>query len=314
MRKIFSFLFLVTVLACTSSDKVEKQQHVAICSMGSGCQFSELLMDAEEVDRILGKTNFWTNAPDGATLILENCQVSMEEDRSLQDIHEQFGGKGDAEVGAPEDLARHFSMLGCFNCPNETKKLNFSAKGEDFNGSAYFYINFKAGEVYMPNAAFQQLYEGTEGISQMVVDQFMRNNKLEQYIISEGKKWLHDLPISTNVSAISSDGASEERFKNTFKKTGKKRAFGSSGLQEEEYTGLDDEGMKMSIWLVPSRDVCLPQGKFDAVGFFSLGYVQISNLTYLITEISGEGYEARVTSSEDGSYSFDPTGYQRIGT
>ena len=102
---------------------------------------------------------------------------------------------------------------------NETKKISFYARGNGQSGNGYFFLNLKAGEAYMPNAAFQQFMSGQEGSNAVTVDQFIRNNEMETYTIAEGQKYRTKMALGTTVSVIQNDAINEKRFKNDFKKT-----------------------------------------------------------------------------------------------
>lgn len=308
--KIFFYLpsfFLAT--ACTGTAQEKKAlQHVAFCTEKKGCQVAAITMPAAEVDKLLGKSNFWTTAAPDATLILQNCESAKDEKRSLAEIHRAFGGSGTPGTASSADLSKYLREKGCLACPNATKKISFFASDGENSGNGYFFLNLKAGEAFMPNAAFQQFYGSEAG--EVVVDQFIRNNKIEQYMIAEGKKYRHAMAIGTNMAVIKDDARNEKRFKTDFKKTGKTRRHLSTALQETEYVGKDDEGKIIYFWIVPSPDVCLLPGKFDAFGFYNLGYMSVDGITYLVTEISGAGFEMKLTGISDGSYQFNPAGYQ----
>lgn len=299
----------ILFFSCTQAQEKKEKQHLAVCTQGKGCEFSEIIIPASEVDRLLGKSNFWTTASSNATLILDNCDSKKDEKRTLKEINLSHGGSGEI-VLKKIDLEKYLREKGCFACPNETKKFSFyiHASGEDvMSGNSYFYLNLKAGEAYMPNEAFQQLY-GSE-MGGMVVDQFLRNGKMEQFMVAEGKKYRHSMPIGTNISVIKDDALNEKRFKEEFKKGSTRKHLNTNSV-ETEYIGKDDEGRMIHFWIVPVQNVCLPKGKFDAFGFYNLGYISVDGITYLVTEISGSGFQMKLTGISDGSYNFNPVGYQ----
>lgn len=311
MKNIFFLLLFVQFFSsCTNAQEKKTKQTLAVCTDGKGCKFSEITIAASEVDKLLGKNNFWTAATSNATLILEKCESKKDEKQTLEDIDRSYGGSGKAIDLKKIDLEKYLKEKGCFACPNETKKISFYASGDGQSGNGYFFLNLKAGEAYMPNAAFQQFMSGKEGSNEVTVDQFIRNNEMETYTIAEGQKYRTKMALGTTVSVVQSDAINEKRFKDDFKKTGKTRKHLNTANTETEYTGKDDEGRTISFWIAPSPDVCLPPGKFDAYGFYNLGYISVDGMIYLVTEISSAGFQIKVTGISDGSYNFNPAGYK----
>ena len=102
----------------------------------------------------------------------------------------------------------------------------------------------------------------------------------------------------------------EKRFKTDFKTGNTRKHLNNTAT---EYTGKDGSGNTMSLWIMPVADVCLPAGKFDAFGFYNLGYISVDGITYLVTEMSGSGFQITMTGISDGSYNFNPTGYKNLG-
>jgi len=224
MKNIFYlFLFVQFFSSCTNAQDKKEKQTFAICTDGKGCEFSEITLLASQVDKLLGKSNFWTTATANATLILDQCESKKDEKRTLEEIDRSYGGSGKAVMLKKLDLEKYLKEKGCFACPNETKKISFSASGNGQSGNGYFFLNLKAGEAYMPNAAFQQFMSGQEGSNAVTVDQFIRNNEMETYTIAEGQKYRTKMALETTVSVVQSDAINEKRFKGDFKKTGKTR-------------------------------------------------------------------------------------------
>lgn len=310
MKSIIYLFLFIQLASCTNAQDRTGKQHLAVCMEGKGCAFSEITITASEVDKLLGKSNFWIAAASNATLILDKCESKKDEKQTLEDIDRSYGGSGKAVVLKKIDLEKYLKEKGCFACPNETKKISFYASGDGQSGNGYFFLNLRAGEAYMPNAAFQQFMSGQEGSNAVTVDQFIRNNEMETYTIAEGQKYRTKMALGTTVSVVQSDAINEKRFKNDFKKTGKTRKHLNTANTETEYTGKDDEGRTISFWMVPSPDVCLPPGKFDAYGFYNLGYISVDGITYLVTEISGAGFQIKLTDISGGSYNFNPAGYK----
>lgn len=309
--KISYILYLLLLIAsCTNAQDKKAKQHIAVCEQGKGCEIVEIKITSEAIDKILSKPGFWMNAADSATLVIENCNFKIEEKLSLTQIHQFYGGKGDPKKISSFDIQKYQNEKNCLsNCANTIKKIVFhiNTSGEDVvSGNGYFYLNLKAGEAFMPNEAFQQLY-GSEAKG-IILDQFLRNGAMDSYSIAEGQKYHTKMPIGTNISAIKNDVLNEQRFKTDFKETGNTKKY--LNTTSTEYTGKDDDGKTMSFWITPVNDVCLPKGKFDAFGFYNLGYISVDGVTYLVSEISGSGFEIKITSISDGSYNFNPTGYK----
>ncbi len=293
---------------------VRAQQTVAICKEKYGCDIAQVNLPRPEIDKLLGKTNFLTAAGKGAILLLNSCNATIEEKRTTLDLHKAFGGKTSPKILSSFDLKRYLVEKACVsNCPNTTKRISFKLTSPEHSGSGYFFANLKNGEAYMPDAAFQQFYAGTEGFAGMKVDAFFRNFQYITYFVDpEGKKFKSDMPIGTSMAGIGNDLKNESRFKNDFKVTGKKRQHLNTKDFEYEYVGKDDEGAALTFWLGPAYNVCLPPGKFDAFGFWNLGYISVDGKTHLVAEISGPGFKVTVTNVSEGNYSFNPAGYQSI--
>ncbi|MFC2185761.1 hypothetical protein ACFCT7_00495 [Fulvivirgaceae bacterium LMO-SS25] len=310
---VLLFTLLIHLTACSQTPK--GKQHIAVCEEGKGCRVIELKAVPGEIDKLLNRTGFWINASDTATLVIENCIQKIEKKLSLNEIHQSYQGKGEPKKLSSFDLQEYLKEKGCLsNCANAAKKISFhiNITGEDaVSGNGYFFLNVKAGEAYMPNESVQQFY-GSE-MDGIVLNQFLRNGAMESYTIAEGQKFLTKMPIGTNMSIIKNDAFNEQHFKTDFKETRNTRKHLNTNNIEIEYTGKDDEGKTMSFWITPAMDVCLPKGKFDAFGFYNLGYISIDGITYLVTEISGSRYQIKLTAISDGSYNFNPAGYKSIG-
>ncbi len=311
MKKVLVALALFLVLACTSDEEVEKVQYLAICEYGRGCTFSELLVDQRDVDVLLGKDHFWSKAGPEAILILEGCRAEVDEERTMEEIHREYGGSGGPEKVNPVDIGQYYSGLGCLACDTEVKKLSFRVESADINGDGYFFLNIKDRESYMPNASYQQFYKDVGGLENIVVDQRIKNNLLEQYIVGEdGGKYLYVLPLNHEYLTPVDPDFKEVEFKDAFKKTGQKRR--DMGIVEEEYLGQDVDGSELRFWLGIMPNICLDENQFSFVGMYGVGFVKIEGFTYLITEMSIPGYKLKVTEIVDGSYSFNPVGYQKL--
>lgn len=305
MKRIF-FLILISI----SNLILNAQQKVLVCEKEKGCGISEISNSRIDIDRILQKNNFMSAAGKTAILVLENCESIVKEDLNSNQIHQSYSGEGEPKNIENFDLENYFKLKGCKSCPNSTKKLFFHINSPEHNGSGYSFINFKLREAYMPNEAFQQFMAGQEGANSIVVDQFIRDYELVTYTIAEGQKFVYKTSIGLSMFSNESDELNEQRFKNEFKKTGKTKPHFVSGFEQVEYAGKDDEGKQLVFWLAPAIDVCLPIGKFNIVSFYNIGYISVDGITYLITEISNPDFNIKVTNVEEGSYNFNPTGYQ----
>ncbi len=315
MKSILYLLLFIQLTSCTNAQDRTGKQHLAVCTDGKGCEFSEITIAASEVDKLLGKNNFWTAATPDATLILDKCESKKDEKQTLEEIDRRYGGSGKAIVLKKIVLEKYLKEKGCFACPNNTKKISFSGSGvgesgERYAGNGFFYLNIQADEAYMPNEAFKQMgWMNGEGSNAVTVDQFIRKNVVETYTVAEGKKFRQVMDLGSQ-PGLQQEELNEQHFKKDFKKTGKTRK--DNGNDDVEYVGKDNEGRTINIWLTPSKDVCLPLGRFDAVGFYNLGYLAMDGITYLITEMSGPDFHLKLTSVTDATYQFNSAGYQTM--
>lgn len=305
---ILIFSILVNLTACAQEQK--SKVTIALCEKGSGCK--EIISTKSEIAALLRRPDLVTTANEKSILVIEKCDFKKETKLSLAQLHQSYGGKGEPQKIKDFDLTKYLQEKGCLsNCANTTKKLSFhiNTSGEDaHSGNGYFYLNLKAGEAFMPNEAFQQFY-GSEA-KEMILDQFIRNGAMESFTIAEGQKYRAKMPIGTNISVVNNDALNEQRFKTDFRKTGNTRKHLNTNETETEYAGKDDDGKPISFWITPINNVCLPKGKFDAFGFYNLGYISVDGTTYLVTEISGSGFEIKLTGISEGSYNFNPAGYK----
>lgn len=306
-------IILMLLLSLTSYAQEQKDGLIiALCEKGNGCKEIITQSNEKEIAQLLNRPDLGMTSNKKSVLVIEKCDFKKENKLTLAQIHSSYGGIGEPQKIKDFDLARYVRQNGCLsNCPNTTKKISFyiKASGEEaVSGNGYFFLNLKAGEAFMPNEAFQQFY-GSEAKG-MVLDQFIRNGAIESYTIAEGQKYRTKMPIGTNISVIKNDALNEQRFKKDFRKTTNTRKHLNTNATETEYTGKDDEGKTIKFWITPVANVCLSKGKFDAFGFYNLGYISVDGITYLVTEISGSGFQIKITGISDGSYSFNPAGYK----
>lgn len=314
MKIILVLLLFIQMGSCTYAQDKTETKYLAICQQDKGCEFSEISMPASQVDKLLGKDNFLTSATSNATLILNKCESIIDEKQTLEAIDQMYGGSGNKVALKKIELENYLKENGClvFSCANETKKISFQIETEGLSGNGYFFLNIKAGEAYMPNDAFQELFKN-QNIGPLIIDQLIRNGKMENYVIAEGQKYRVSQPIGINMNkVVENDAINAKQFQNDFKKTGRTRKHLNTSILETEYTGKDDEGRILNIWMIATNDVCLDSGKFDAHGFYNLGYISVDGVTYLITEMNGEGIQIKLTNKADGNYNFNTAGYQTV--
>ena len=306
----------LTILFLSLVISVNAQQTIAICKEKYGCDIAKVNISRTEIDKILAKPNFLTAASKNSLLVLNNCSSTIDGKRTIQQLHIAFGGKGVPKAINQFDLKQYIIDKGCISkCLNSTKKISFKISSSEFSGSSYSFINLKKGEAFMPNAAFQQLYNGQGELANMVVDSYFRNYKYITYVINpEVGKVKMDVNIGLSIGGFKNDKLNLAKWKRDFKLTGNKRKHLNTNDLQFEYVGIGDEGEKITFWLVESKDACLPQGKFDAMGFWGLGYISFDGRTYLVTELAGSDFKVTITNIIDGSYNFNPVGYKSMGS
>lgn len=312
-------LILILSLLISLISRAQEQKSsltIALCEKGKGCTEIIVQSNLKEIAQLLNRPDLAGASTGKSILVMEKCDFKKENKLTLAQIHQSYGGKGEPEKINNFDLAKYVKENGCMlTCANATKKIAFhiNTTGEDaVSGNGYFFLNLKAGEAYMPNESVQQFY-GSE-MKGVVLDQLLRRGKIDSYMITEeGEKIYGNIPIGIDMAVIKNDAMNEQRFKTDFKKTGNTRKHLKSTATETEYTGKDGGGKTMSLWIMPVTDVCLPKGKFDAFGFYNLGYISVDRITYLVTEISGSGFQITITGIIDGTYNFNPTGYKNLG-
>lgn len=297
-------------LGCTAASDKQPSQTVAICKAEAGCTFYKVQLTRTEIDRLLNRVNFFAPEPADAILVLNQCEPLIEKGATPASVHAKYGGSGDAAFGKGFDLKEYLNRNGCFAFPNKTKRIDFKAVADGESYQGYAYLNIRKGEAFMPDKSFQAMYPAAEGA--VKVDAFLQHKVMKQYIVDpEGKKWVMDMPTGLTFGKASSPEEAEklERFNEQFKKTGKRAPFLQSGFYAEEYTGTDDEGNAISIWLVTATDVMLPPEEHVVAGFYNLGYLQLNGITYLMCKLAGNGFSIEITGIRDEEYSFNPAGY-----
>jgi hypothetical protein len=302
---------LVSITACSQTPK--SNFTIALCEKDKGCNEMLTKLSKNEVAQILKRPDLFPTTEEKSILVIEKCDFKNKNNITIAQLHTAYGGKGEPGKISGFDLEKYLKEKVCLKCPNPTKKLSVTISTPEFSGSGYFFISWDKQEAYMPNAAYQQLYKNMEGASDMTIDAFFKNYQYVSYVSHpESGKWKTNMPIGTSVMSFGNDKENEARFKKEFKATGKKRPHLNTLDFQYEYQGKDDEGKVLVFWLGPSYDVCLPPGKFDALGFFNLGYIAVDGITYSVMEISGPGIKMKTTAIENGSYNFSPVGYKSV--
>lgn len=299
--------FVVVPFLNAQNDRI-----VLVCEQGKGCEQTTLGISDEEADVVLSKTNWLTQAPKNAILVLNLCFHYLEEKKNINQIHAEFGGSNTPQPIANFTLSHYKEIKNC-GCPNSTKRIEFSINAKDFNGSAYYFHNFQKQEAFMPNDAYQKLFANSPDKMNAIVNSIFKNDQFINYIDHpEVGKIQMSMPIGVNVFNAKGRKMNLEYFESNFEKQKETRKSIFSLLPEISYKGIDMEGNMMTIWLAPVADVCLSSDIFDSTGAFALGYLNIHQSTYLITEISASDLEIKATKLSEGSYNFNPTGYQTL--
>lgn len=310
--------FLLTFLAFTCSNK-DKEQTIAICENGNGCEFTTTSLSYKEINKLL-LSIVVSEESNASILVLDKCDFKIENTLSEEELDYNYGGTGKIQTIKNFDLKKYLIDNNCVKDTHQTPKdcetsstVKIYFEGyttEDGNVSSYYFINFKQLESFMPNDAWQKMMAGKmEGSEQGVVDQFFRKNQMDTYMIMEGKKTHTIMPIG-----YGNDGGSEyftsQQFEKDFKKTGKTKTHFDGKNEQVEYSGKDGDGNNISIWLTPANEICLPKGETYIWGFFNMGYITLDHTVYLVAEITGTNYQLKITQVKEGSYQFNPQGYE----
>lgn len=303
---IFLLISLLALAPLSCNAQSESSTFIAVCEMNKGCVFASIDGHESEISSLLQQHNFSNGMDPNKIVVLEKCQTKVMDFFSRAFIDSLYGGKGKDTQIVMYDFKKHLIEHHCIQCPNVTKKINFSFidKIENVSGSTFQYINIQANESYMPNAACQMMTPEAESAT---VDVLIRNNNIEQYIIVEGKKMKSILPYSGIYPG--NDKRAHDEFKKEFKPTGRTRASTFNTHQEIEYKGKASDNKVYTVWLLPVDDVCIESNRFSCVGMYTLGYIRIEHQTYLTTEWEGADFNLKVTQVSNGNYSFSPVGY-----
>lgn len=303
--KFLTFFLSILIFSCTKKESnIDEGQFLAICEQGNGCEFSELKVPSIDIDRLLKIKDFWVKSSSNATLILENCKPSINETETLDEIDLIYGGNGNVRIIDVIDLEKYLADNECFSCPNKTKKFSFKLIDKSGKSrTSYFYLNIKQNEAFMPQKALQKL---NDRVQNLTIDLFIRNGKLDQFTINPKGKIHSTIPLSKQISI---SGIELINFKEKFNKTSETRVNELIKTPDTQYVGNID-GEQIIIWMTPSEDTCLLPGKFNELGFYSLGYIAMDGITYLITEVQTENFHVQLTDIENSNYSFDNSAYK----
>ncbi len=308
--KNFIIYMLLAFISLKGFTQQKQQQTITICTENNGCELAKVNLSKSQIDNVLVKPNFMTKEKEIVVLNLIECMSIIEKKTAPQAIHEAHGGKGIIKERKNFDLKKYLLEKGCFaNCPNTTKRISFQGNADDFRGSGYYFHNIQAEESFLPNDSWQQLYQGD--MNEIQMNTFIKKNEHISYTIAEGNKWKIKMPYGTIFNDLN-EASFSSKFHGNFKKTGNKKQFLNTSDFQYEYLGKDADGKKMTLWLGPPGSVCYPKGKAIATGFYNLGYIVVDGITYLITEISGSNFNVKVTGIEEGTYSFNTSGYKEI--
>ena len=117
-----------------------------------------------------------------------------------------------------------------------------------------------------------------------------------------------------NENLLASTQKISKDFFTNFKKTGaKKRWYGN--VDSEEYHGIDQEGLRSSIWLsCPGAITVDKKVTYALTGFSGLGYVvNPQGETFLVTAIEGKDAKIRLLNIEDQNAIFSGKNYKPLG-
>lgn len=326
-------LFLLFMLV---SKMIAQTQTITICSENNGCEFAKVNLSKSQIDHILEKPNFLATEKGEVILNLVDCVSSIQKGQTPQAIHEAFNGKGLIKERKNFDLKKYLFDKGCrVECkqpaaPNAgqdalitiglngnftfNQKLTFSITSSEGNVASYFYMNTKSGYSMMDNPAMQKMtnepYDGE------ICQIFTSNADIYQYIKSSEGNFAMKVGSKNDASSRSSDiGFEVKKFFKEFKKTGNKRNVGTL-FESEEYSGKDDEGTPMSVWLACANNVLLDTKITTAItGFWGLGYISSpSATTYLITGFESKEVKINLTRLENQNISFSGKTYTPVGS
>ena len=331
MKKAITLVFLTFLSAIGYT----QQQTITICSEKNGCEFAKVNLTKHQIDNILEKSNFLAKEKGEVILNLVGCVSSIQKNKTPQDIHQAFNGKGTIKEIKDFDLRKYLFEKGCrIECkqpsvPNAgqdvlktielsgdftfNQKITFSVTSSEGNLESYFYLNTKNGYSMMDNAAMQKMV--TESYDGEMTQIFTSNADFYQYMKTPEGNYSMKLGSKTNVNTRTAAISFEiKKFFKEFIKTGNKRMV-SNLFYSEEYIGKDEEGTPMKVWLACANDISIDKKSTNAVtGFWSLGYILSPyGITYLITGFEGKDVKISLANIEYQKASFSGKGYQPIG-
>jgi hypothetical protein len=192
------------------------------------------------------------------------------------------------------------------------KKFGFQviSDGEVWQGD--FYLNTKTGYSLLPNSSTP--IKSAEGEADQIMGpkaEFYNYTKSSEGNIS----FQMDNPSSYIMLTEDSKNSSKIFFK-TFKRTNSKASLG--GKKQFKcivYTGKDEEGNKIDVYLANAADIKIDIKKTYAVtGHFGLGYIAApSGNTYLIAGIVGKTASIFLNYIENETKQFNGANYKPMG-
>lgn len=195
------------------------------------------------------------------------------------------------------------------------KKISFAVKSPEGNLNSYFYFNTQTGYSMLDDQANEQFVAKSEGTMTQI-----KTPQSNFYGYSKTSEGNFAFEIGTNNNGPAFDQlkteVESERFFSTFKKSPNVVSKGTNGVPFTRvgYTGKDDEGNRITIWLSDPQDVKIDIGYTYAIsGYWALGYIASpTGRTYMITGIEGDGMSIFLTSIQNTTMQFSGAGYKTM--
>jgi inhibitor of KinA sporulation pathway (predicted exonuclease) len=250
---------------------------------------------------------------DGDDLLLIDVKKGGNEPKESDLLDISVKSQSPAKANAGSGMYDKIPLNGNFTF---NKKISFKINSAEGNMSSYFYFNTKNGYSMLDDKANEQLVGKQEGTMTQI--KTPQTNFYGYSKTAEGN-FAFEMGDNDNGSAhqnLISELNSERLFK-TFKKQANVVPKGTNGVPFARvgYTGKDDEGKTVTIWLSDAQDVKLDIGyTFDLIGHWGLGYVASpTGRTYLITGFEGDGMGIFLTGIQQASVQFSGAGYKTMG-
>jgi hypothetical protein len=189
------------------------------------------------------------------------------------------------------------------------QKVSFRIVSPDGTASSYCYLNTRTGNVGQDAKAWAMINPELPGV--MIFSYVEYGKAMTQYTQMEGRKYKTVMPLAN-------ENYTARDFWKTFKKTGKRQAFGK--YTAEEYSGVvpDREVGRVSVWVSPTPAPNItgqPQG--DVLGLYGVGYLYNPDKKayfYLVHFNDNKGSTVTLTNIEGGEKSFTFNGYTETKT